>query len=86
MKLGNIEKCLEQLKRVPPLLALMNPELKDEDYHVAKRSPMYFSHLTNPELIEEYLTAFPLEFMLKSYDEFFGDDEDYLKFKSEALS
>lgn len=85
MKLGNREKCLEQLKRIPPLLALMNPELKDEDYHVAKRNPMYFSHITNPELIEEYLTAFPLEFMLKSYDEFFGDDEDYLNFKREAL-
>lgn len=85
MKLGDKQKCLEQLKRIPPLLALMNPELKDEDYHVAKRNPMYFSHLTDPDLIEEYLTAFPLEFMLKSYDEFFGDDEDYLNFKREAL-
>ncbi|MBR6653771.1 MAG: helix-turn-helix transcriptional regulator [Oscillospiraceae bacterium] len=86
MKLGDKEKCLEQLKRIPPLLALMNPELKDEDYHVSKRNTMYFSHLTDPDLIEEYLTAFPFEFMLKSYDGFFDDDEDYLKFKQEALN
>ena len=86
MKLGDKEKCLEQLKRIPPLLALMNPELKDEDYHVSERNTMYFSHLTDPDLIEEYLTAFPFEFMLKSYDGFFDDDEDYLKFKQEALN
>jgi len=85
MQLDDKENCLKQLKRIPPLLALMNPNLKDEDYHVAKRNPMYFSHLTDPDLLEEYLTAFPLEFMLKSYDEFFGDDEDYLHFKREAL-
>ena len=85
MQLGDKENCLEQLRRIPPLLALIDPELKDEDYHVAKRNPMYFSHLTDPELIEEYLTAFPLEYMLKSYDGFFGDDEEYLQFKREAL-
>jgi len=85
MQLGDKENCLKQLKRIPPLFALMNPELKAEDYHVAKRNPMYFSHLTAPELLEEYLTAFPLEFILKSYDGFFGDDEEYLSFKREAL-
>ncbi len=85
MKLGDKENCLEQLKRILPLLALTNHELKDEDYHIAKRNPTYFSHLTDPELIEQYLTVFPFELMLKSYDEFFGDYEDYLSFKREAL-
>lgn len=87
LQLGDKKSCLEQLRRIPPLLALIPGDLTDEELRIARRNPMYFSHLTDPELMEEYIdpTVFPLELMLKSYDEFFGGDEEYIRFKSEAL-
>ena len=79
--LGDQERCLEALKRLPPLLALQEPERREEDWHIAKRNPLYFSSLRDPELMEEYAAALPLEQLLKDYDAFFGEDEAYLAFR-----
>ena len=84
--LGDKENCLLQLKRVAELMTLMDPDAGADDYQISRRNPMYFSSLTDPELKEEYLTAFPIEHILKGYDEFFGSDEEYPRFRKNVNS
>ena len=52
-----------------------------DDHHVSTRNAMYFAHMTNDNVMEEYAYGFKLENMLGAFNQFFGEDADYLAFK-----
>lgn len=80
-KLSDKENCLKQVKRITELLENIDPDAIAEDHQISLRNPLYFSSLAGTGLIEEYITAFPLEYIFSSFDEFFGDYEEYLQLK-----
>ena len=80
-QLGNKELCLEGLKKFAATAKYMNPEARGEDYQIGKRNPLYFSTLRDADVSEEYMTTVYFDKWLSKYDGFFGDDEDYRKFK-----
>jgi len=83
MKMGNKEKCLEELRRFWSLSEQVKEVAKCEDLNIAARNPVYFSSLTE-EIGEEYMTSINPERALYKFDSFFGDDEEYLRFKKEV--
>lgn len=83
MKMGNREKCLDELRRFYALAEQVKEVAKCEDLNVAARNPMYFSGLTE-EIGEEYMTNIYPERALYKFDGFFGDYEEYLRFKKEV--
>ncbi|MBE6588445.1 MAG: helix-turn-helix transcriptional regulator [Ruminococcaceae bacterium] len=85
MKMGNKEKCLEELRRFWSLSEQVKEVAKCEDLNIAARNPVYFSSLTE-EIGEEYMTSINPERALYKFDSFFGDDEEYLRFKKEVMA
>ena len=83
MKMGNREKCLEELRRFYSLAEQVKNVAKCTDLNISARNPMYFSALTE-EIGEEYMTSINPERALYKFDSFFGDDEEYLRFKEEV--
>ncbi len=81
MKLGNKEKCLEELKRFMILTEQVKRVAKETDLNIAVRNPIYFSSISE-EIGEEYMSSIYPEKALKKYDAFFGDDESYIQLKS----
>lgn len=80
-KLGDKQKCLEKLRKMASLSGYIQASAKGEDYRISARNPMYFSHFTDPDAVEEFINALHLDTLLAGYDSFFGDHEDYQKFK-----
>ncbi len=86
MKLGNKEKCLETLKRFALLAKQVKEVAKSANFHVAVRNPIYFSNIEDDEIMEEYMDNVWPEKALSKYDEFFGENEEYLQFKNSIIS
>ncbi len=80
MKMGDKEKCLEELKRFFALAEQVKAVAKSSDFNIAVRNPIYFSKISE-EIGEEYMSNIYPEKALGKYDTFFGDDEVYIKFK-----
>ena len=83
MKMGDREKCLDELRRFYKLAVQVKNVAKCEDLNIAARNPIYFSALTE-EIAEEYMTSINPERALYKFDSFFGDYEEYLRFKEEV--
>lgn len=80
-KLGNKEECLNELKTLVSLTKYYNSDAKGEDYQIGVRNPVYFSTIRDQNTQEEYMTTIDIEELLSKYDDFFENDEHYLKFK-----
>ena len=81
MKMGNKEKCLEELKRFFALAEEVKTVAQSKDFNIAVRNPIYFSNISE-EIGEEYMTNIYPEKALGKYNAFFGDDEAYIQFKN----
>ena len=80
MKMGEKEKCLEELKRFFALAEQVKSVAKNTDLNIAVRNPIYFSSISE-EILEEYMSSIYPEKALGKYNAFFGDDEAYAEFK-----
>lgn len=80
MKMGNKEKCLEELKHFFALAEQVRAVAQSNDFSIAARNPMYFSSISK-EIVEEYMSNIYPEKALGKYDAFFGTDEAYIRFK-----
>lgn len=85
MKMGNKEKCLEQIKHYFALAEQVREVAKSDSFDISVRNPMYFSDIKE-EILEEYMPNIQPEKIFYKYNSFFGDDEKYQKFKNEALT
>lgn len=81
MKMGNKEKCLEELKHFLQLAEQVKRVADQPDLNIAARNPLYFSGITD-EIGEEYMSSIYPEKALRKYDAFFVDDESYVQLKS----
>ena len=63
------------------LFEQMKEVSQSKDFRVSERNALYFSHIHNDEMMEEYAYGFTLDRMLGAFDAFFGDDAEYLAFK-----
>ncbi len=84
MKMGNKEKCLEELKRFFALAEEVKTVAQSKDFNIAARNPIYFSNISE-EIGEEYMANIYPEKALGKYNAFFGDDEAYLTFKKSIV-
>ncbi|MBQ2686387.1 MAG: tetratricopeptide repeat protein, partial [Clostridia bacterium] len=84
MKLGDKEKCIAELRRFFELAKQVKDVASSSDLNIAKRNPVYFSSIKE-EILEEYMPNIYPEKALSKYDKFFGEDEEYNKFKREVL-
>ena len=84
MKMGNKEKCLEELKRFFALAEQVRTVAQSSDFNIAARNPMYFSSISE-EIGEEYMSNIYPEKALGKYDAFFGEDEAYIQFKKSVI-
>lgn len=83
MKMDNKEKCLKELKHFFSLAEQVKAVAQSTDFNIAVRNPIFFSNISS-NIGEEYMaTIYPLKTLVK-YDEFFGDNEAYLKFRREV--
>ncbi len=85
MKLADKEKCLAELKRFFELAQQVRDVAKNDDFNIATRNPVYFSDIEE-EILEEYMDDVYPDRALSKYDAFFGDDEEYKKFKDDVLA
>lgn len=87
MKLGNKAKCLEELRCFFELAKQVKAVAQSTDFTPSARNPVYFSELGEEaaeHYAEEYMPDIYPEKAWGKYDEFFGDDGDWLRFKSEV--
>ena len=80
-KTGDKAACLETLYSLASLFEQVEKVAEVEDHHVSARNAMYFAHMNNDNMMEEYAYGFKLENMLGAFNQFFGEDADYLAFK-----
>ena len=81
-KLGKKDECLQELKKFVSLTKYLNPNAKSENYQIGIRNPLYFSTIQDPNIQEEFMTTIYFEKILFGYDNFFGNDEEYLNFRN----
>ena len=84
MKIGDKENCIAELRRFFELAKQVKDVATSADLNISKRNPVYFSSIKE-EILEEYMTNIYPEKALSKYDKFFGEDEEYNKFKREVL-
>lgn len=82
MKIGDKERCLEELRRFLTLAQQVKAVSKSSDLRITARNPLYFSDIAE-EITEEYMINIYPEKAFYKYDDFFGDDEEYLQLKKE---
>ena len=80
-KTGDKAACLETLYSLASLFEQVEKVAQVDDHHVSARNAMYFAHMNNDNVMEEYAYGFKLENMLGAFNQFFGEDADYLAFK-----
>ena len=80
-KTDNKNACLDTLHSLTTLFEQMQEVAQSKDFRVSARNSLYFSHIHNDEMMEEYAYGFTLDRMLGAFDAFFGDDAEYLAFK-----
>lgn len=80
-KTNNKQDCLESLRNLAALYPRMLQVADSPDFRVSARNAMYFAHMNNDNMMEEYARGFKLENMLGAFNQFFGEDADYLAFK-----
>ncbi len=80
-KTNNKAACLDTLYSLASLFEQVEKVADVEDHRVGARNAMYFAHMNNDNMMEEYAYGFKLENMLGSFNQFFGEDADYLAFK-----
>ena len=80
-KTGDKAACLETLYSLASLFEQVEKVAQVDDHHVSTRNAMYFAHMNNDNVMEEYAYGFKLENMLGAFNQFFGEDADYLAFK-----
>ena len=80
-KTGDKAACLETLCSLASLFEQVEKVAEVEDHHVSARNATYFSLINNDETMEEYACGFKMEHMLGAFNQFFGEDADYLAFK-----
>jgi len=85
-KLEDKANCLEAIKQVFHFGTQINSADNKRDYHISVRNPLYFANIKDGEAMEEYLSGTPYESMLASFDKFFGNDEEYIMIKNNALA
>lgn len=84
MKMGDKEKCLEELKHFFTLAKQVRAVAQSSDFNIAVRNPIYFSNISE-EIREEYMSNIYPEKALGKYDAFFDNDEAYLRFKNSII-
>lgn len=85
MKMGDRERCLEELRRFFVLAEQVKKVAKCEDFCVSERNPLYFSDIKDKDkAAEEWMPEIYPERALPKYDAFFGEDPAYLQFKKEV--
>ncbi len=84
-KLGKKDECLRELKTFASLIKYLNPNAKAENYQIGVRNPLYFSTIDDLGTQEEFMTTVYFEKLLSGYDNFFGNDEEYLNFKKALI-
>ena len=85
-KLEDKSNCLEAIKQVFKFGTQINSKDNKQDFHICVRNPLYFANIDDSEAMEEYLAGVPYESMLVSFDKFFGNDEEYIMIKKNALA
>ena len=80
-KTGDKAACLETLYSLASLFEQVEKVAQVDDHRVSTRNAMYFAHMNNDNMMEEYAYGFKLENMLGAFNQFFGEDADYLAFK-----
>ena len=81
MLLGEKERCLAELKRLPALANQVCLTAKrGGDFRVSVRNPLYFADAGEDSLEEWMPDAMP-ELLLPAYGAFFGDDDAYRQFR-----
>ena len=80
-KTGDKAACLETLYSLASLFEQVEKVAQVDDHRVSARNAMYFAHMNNDNMMEEYAYGFKLENMLGAFNQFFGEDTDYLAFK-----
>lgn len=80
-KTGDKAACLETLYSLASLFEQVEKVAQVDDHRVSARNAMYFAHMNNDNVMEEYAYGFKLENMLGAFNQFFGEDADYLAFK-----
>ena len=80
-KTGDKAACLETLYSLASLFEQVEKVAQVDDHRVSARNAMYFAHMNNDNMMEEYAYGFKLENMLGAFNQFFGEDADYLAFK-----
>ncbi len=81
--LGDRKSSIEELKKLTAISKHFEGNAKSEDYQIGIRNPLFFSTITDPGAQEEYMSEINLDQLLLWYDQFFGDDKDYMAFKAE---
>lgn len=81
-KTGDKAACLETLYNLASLFEQVEKVAQVDDHHVSARNAMYFAHMNNDNMMEEYAHGFKLAQMLGTFDGFFGEDEEYKAFKN----
>ncbi len=87
MQMGDKSNCLKELRRFFELAEQVRAVAKSPDLTPSVRNPLYFSNLDEEfshDHAEEYMAEIYPEKALGKYDGFFGDDEDWVRFKSEV--
>ena len=84
MKMGDKENCLAELKRFFVLAEQVKAVAQNSDFNIAVRNPMYFSNISE-KIEEEYMASIYPEKVLGKYDTFFGEDEEYIRFKRSVV-
>ena len=85
LKMGNKEKCLEELTHFYSLAKQVEEVAQSEDLNIAVRNPIFFSNIGHT-ILEEYRTNIYPEKTLQKFDDFFGNDKKYLQFKNEVTA
>ncbi len=80
-KTDNKKDCLQALYTLAALYLQMQAVAESEDFRVSVRNKLYFGEMQNDRMMEEYAYGFKLENMLGAFNQFFGEDADYLAFK-----
>ncbi|MBE6687138.1 MAG: helix-turn-helix transcriptional regulator [Ruminococcaceae bacterium] len=75
--------CLTELKNMISLSKAFDADAMPRDYQIAVRNPLFFSTVTDPGIQEEFMSEIDLKMLLSGYDDFFGEDEDYVALKAE---
>lgn len=80
-KTGDKAACLDTLYSLASLFEQVEKVAQVDDHHVSTRNAMYFAHMNNDNVMEEYAYGFKMEHMLGAFDAYFEEDEEYKAFK-----